>query len=248
MATNKKTAVARRIRASKDPFRPAQALSVSAVRGRFGPPSEGDIGSFFTTAAPAVFANTSRAKIELPLLRDDLIEDRWEEHQVDELRVELCSASRFDDLRRRFGAASVAISSAVGHGIEGIGKGHDPRRQWYAPTFEFVGIAGSIPAFMMREDAFCQIRIEGCERRQNLGAALRMRRDLSSLGGREPGVLVDDVEKRLVDLSDVVKQGDALHDLLLMVGELCRVGDDEGVGGDPSDMRAGLGVVGVDRV
>ena len=36
MATDKKTAVARRIGASKDRFRPAQALSVSTVRGRFG--------------------------------------------------------------------------------------------------------------------------------------------------------------------------------------------------------------------
>jgi hypothetical protein len=93
----------------------------------FGPPSKSDIGSFFAPPAAAIVANTSRPNVELPFLRDDLIEDGWKEHEVDELWVELCSATRFDDLRCCFGPASIAIPPAMGYRVEGIGKGYDSR-------------------------------------------------------------------------------------------------------------------------
>jgi hypothetical protein len=58
----------------------------------------------------------------------------------------------------------------------------------------------------------------------------------------------NDVFDRLVNLADVVEECDALDALAFVVGEVGRVGEDEGVGGDASDVRAGVGVIRVDRV
>ena len=67
--------------------------------------------------------------------------------------------------------------------------------------------------------------------------------------GRERVVVVDDVEERLVDLADVVKERDALDARCTRARrELGGVGEDERVGGDAAHVRAGLGVVRVDGV
>jgi len=64
---------------------------------------------------------------------------------------------------------------------------------------------------VMRDHSVGEIRIEERERVQHLGAAVWMRRDEAPLIGRHvAGVIVDDVEERFVDFSDVVEEGHAL--------------------------------------
>ena len=52
-----------------------------------------------------------------------------------------------------------------------------------------------------------------------------------------------DVEQRLVDLADVVKESDAFDRPPTPLIETGRVGDDQSVGSHPADMMSGLGVV-----
>ena len=58
----------------------------------------------------------------------------------------------------------------------------------------------------MREDRFRELLVEMRDRRQHLRAPHRMRSDLTTLAGRQFPLLVHNVEERLVDLSDVVKE------------------------------------------
>src|SRR5690242_12832480 len=195
-----------------------------------------------------ISADAPRLATELALLRDDLLEHGWEEHQVDELGIELGSASRGDHLRCRFRTAPVAVTSVVRHRVEGVGESYDARGERNALSAQSVGVALPVPPFMVRDDAFRQVGVErgdGCE---DVGPAPRMRVDLTSFRWREVGALVNDVEERFVDLSNVMKQGDPLDDFFLMLVELCGIGKDERVGSNASHVSARLGVVGVDGV
>jgi 5'-deoxynucleotidase YfbR-like HD superfamily hydrolase len=75
-----------------------------------------------------------------------------------------------------------------------------------------------------------------------------MRDDGAPFGRRQVRVLVNDVEERFVNFADVVKESDALDDLLFMFVEISGIRDDERVHGDASDMRASLSVVRVDGI
>ena len=57
---------------------------------------------------------------------------------------------------------------------------------------------------------------------------------------------MNDVEQRLVDLADVVKEGSAGDTALLLLGQFGGVGEHEGVFRDAADVHAGVGVVGID--
>ena len=91
---------------------------------------------------------------------------------------------------------------------------------------------------MVREYRFWQLRKDSGQRREHVGAALRVRRDRPSLLRREPRVVVDDVEERFVDLADVVEEGDPSDAATHASGESCGVGEDERVLGDAADMVA----------
>ena len=67
------------------------------------------------------------------------------------------------------------------------------------------------------------------------------------LGG-ELGRFVDDIEQRLMDLSDVVEEGDALDAALFGRRQVRRIREDERVARDASHMGAGLAVVRIDGV
>lgn len=214
----------------------------------FGPPSECDVGRHLTLPTTPIIANATRFSIEFAFLRHNSLENRRKEHQVNELGIELCSSPRRDDTSRRIRAAPPAITPAVRHCVEGVGDGYDARRQRYFGSVKLVGIALSIPAFVVGKHALCQVWIEGSDGSENVCTALWMRRNLSSLGRSECRLLVDDIEKRLMDLSDVMKQSDALDDFHLVLGKIRRVGEDQCVRGNSSHMGARLCIVGVDRV
>ena len=186
--------------------------------------------------------------MERALLRDDLFEDRRQEHQIDEVRIELSSASRSDDVGRLRDTATAAIAPIVSDRVEGIGEHNDSRRKRNAIAADSFGISGAVPSFMMREDTLLEIGIEWRERRKDFGAALRMSEDGSPLFRTEMCLLVGDVEEGLVNLSDVVKERDVLDDFSHMLVEVHRVGEYEGVGGDAAHMSAGVGIVGVDGI
>ena len=75
-----------------------------------------------------------------------------------------------------------------------------------------------------------------------------MGEDGASLGGRQLRVVVDDVEERLVNLADVVEEGDALERAQLVLIETGGVAEDQRIAGDPPDVLSRFVVVGLDRV
>lgn len=131
--------------------------------------------------------------------------DRRQHDQIDELGIELRS-SRFGDhtqCGRR--AAATMIPPRVRYGIESIGDGDDARFDRYALATQAARIAGAVPPFVMRGDANGQVGIEGLEWPQDLGAADRMATHRGAFRSTQSVCFVDDIEKRPVDLSDVVK-------------------------------------------
>jgi 23S rRNA (cytosine1962-C5)-methyltransferase len=178
----------------------------------------------------------------------DLVHDRRLQKEVDELGIELCAPAGRQDVLRAPDAVALTVAAAVRDGIEGIGDGDDPGREGNAPPLELARIPRTIPALVMREDALTQLRIEGAERLEDLGATTRMRRDRAPRLGSEARVLVDDVDECLVDLADVVKEGDTLDGALLGVREAGSVGQRQGVGGDAPDVVACLGIIGTDCI
>src|SRR5205823_14859878 len=155
----------------------------------------------------------SRLRAEGTLFGDDAGEYSRPQHQVRELRIELGAASRGKNVRRRVHAFARSITTTVCYRVECVGERDDASGEWNAASAKSGRIAGTIPAFVVRENSFGQIRIKRRDRRQYLGAALRVRRDRTAFGGREMRVLMDDVEERLVDFPDIVKEGDSLDDL-----------------------------------
>src|SRR5689334_2050718 len=103
-------------------------------------------------SATPISVNAPRLATELALLRDDLLEHWWEEHQVHELGIELCAAPRGDHLRCRLRTAAVAVSSVVRHRVERVGQGDDPRGKRNALPTHSVGIALPVPTFVVRDD------------------------------------------------------------------------------------------------
>ena len=126
--------------------------------------------------------------------------------------------------------------------------GDDARRERNAASLEPARIALPVPALVVREHAVGEIGIEAMQRLEHVGARGGVRGDGSTIGGGELLVVVDDVEERFVDLSDVVEERDALDALALVLRELGGVAEDERIGRDAPDVGAGLGIVGVDGV
>ena len=199
-------------------------------------------------AAPTIPADFAGRTTECTLLRNDAIEDRWQQHQIDESGIELSSPAGRDHVGGRPGTTAAAIAPAVRHRVEGIREHNDASRQRYRVAAEAIGISASIPAFVVTQHPFRQIGIEGSQWSENRSAAIGVGRDGASLGGREVRVLVNDVEQRFMGLADVVKERDAFDDSSLVIVELRRVREHESIRGDTPNVSAGLCIVGVDGV
>jgi hypothetical protein len=190
----------------------------------------------------------ARPPSEGALLFHDLLEDGRQQHQVDELRVELCATASGDHVGRGFRTTAMSIGAVVGNGIERVRERYDPGRERDLYSLKLVRIACSVPSLVMAEYTLGQIRIEGCERGKDIGASSRMREDLASFTGCETRVLVDDVEERFVNLPDIVEQRDALNDSSIVTIELRGFREDERVRGNSAHVCSGLSIVCVDCI
>ena len=79
----------------------------------------------------------------------NLLEDRWEQHEIHELWIELRSPSRRNDIGPGHCATSFSISAAVSDGVEGVGEGDDARREWDLAAAEPTGVARPVPPFVV---------------------------------------------------------------------------------------------------
>ena len=202
----------------------------------------------FCSSSPVRRAHGHRPRGDFPFGGADAREHGREDEQVHELWVEGRAAAFEDDVAGDLGGASAAVAAVVGDGVEGVGDRDDAGRHRDASSLELAGIAGAVPPLVVREHAGGELRVEAVQGCEHVGTTLGVREDRSALGGGELAVVVDDVEERLVDLADVVKERDTLDDALVAVAQSGGVGEDEGVVGDAADVGAGLGVVGVDGV
>ena len=177
---------------------------------------------------------------------DDTFPDWRQQEEIDELRIELRAAAFEDDTACLLDRAAIAVLSPMRDGVEGIGNGDDARWQRDVSALELIRVAPPVPALMMRQHVPPELGIETGEWLQHVGTAARVRGDGTAFGRREALDVVDDVEERLVDLADVVEQGDARDAMPGALRKAGGVGEDEGIFGDASDMDAGVGIVGVD--
>jgi len=149
-------------------------------------------------------------------------------------------------MTRYLDGTAVAVLAPMRHGVEGVGDRNDTRGERNSLSLEPTRIPAAVPAFVMREDALLEVRIEAGEWLEHVRATTRVRGDGASFGRREMLDVMDDVEERLVDLADVVKEGDTQDSASSSPGKPCFFGEDEGELRDTADVDAGVGIVRVD--
>jgi hypothetical protein len=211
-------------------------------------PAERDVRHVLLVASGAPLLHRSAPSLDSSFGRRHFGEDRREEEQVHQVRIELGSPSFEERVASDIERLAFAVSTAVGDRVEGVGDGDDSCGEWDASSLETARVACAIPSLVMGEHTFGEIRIESVERGKHLGSACRMGVDGPSLGCGELSLVVDDVEQRLVDLSDVVEERDAFDALAFVLGEVGGLTQDEGIRRDAPDMSSSVGVIRVDRV
>src|SRR5436190_24244959 len=88
----------------------------------------------------------------------------------------------------------------------------------------------------MRHDPEGKLGIEGREGCEHLGTAARMREYGAAILRAEFRVIVHGVEQRLVNFSNVVKEGDPLEGAHLMAAEVCGVAEHQRVPADATQV------------
>jgi len=176
------------------------------------------------------------------------LEDGRKEKEIDEVGVELRAAALEEHLARDVERLGIAIAASVREGVEGVGDGDDTGRERNATPPESTGIAVSVPPLVVCEHAVGEIGIETRQRCEDVGADGRVRGDGSAILGAEWLIVADDVDEGLVDLPDIVEEGDTFDALALVLRELGRFTEDERVRRDAAYVRTRLGIVGVDGV
>jgi len=104
-------------------------------------PAEHDIGHL--SLAPAGLARGDWfAPSRHPFVGGEhTLPHRWQEKDVDQVRIEQSAATFEENLARIFDGATVAVLPAVSNGVEGIGDGDDARREGNAATLEATRIS-----------------------------------------------------------------------------------------------------------
>ncbi len=100
----------------------------------------------------------------------------------------------------------------------------------------------------MTENTIGQVWIERRQRLEHFRSTARMGHDGPTLVGTELARLVDDVGQRTIHFTDVMKERNTLDTSLhpfVHISSLCQ---NECELGDSADVRAGGGVIGVDRI
>src|SRR5688572_14525818 len=190
------------------------------------PPSESEIGRALRfTAAPVAFP--SLRPVRFPRLAIHLGEERRTQKQIDQLGVELRPASFGDRPRSFLEALRMTVPAPVDDCIEAVGDCDNPRLERDFFPLQAERISGSIPALVVRGDAFPQLRIKSDERLEDLRAALGMGHHRQLVFGAQLPDVVADVRQGLVELADVVEERDALDAAEHPVVEIGGLGEDE---------------------
>src|ERR1051325_61872 len=145
------------------------------------------------------------------MLLGEPLQDRRQQQHVDEVGVELGAARSRDLQCGGLGASATTVSPTIGDDVEHVGDRDDARRERDPSSAQASRIPAAVPSLMMRDDATAELRIELIERLEDARATLRMGRDFSTFRRGETTTVVNDIEERFVDLSDVVKERDPLE-------------------------------------
>ena len=145
-------------------------------------------------------------------------------------------------------AACVTVAAAMRDRVEAVGNRDDARRERNSLPFKSARITAPVPAFVVRLDALAQVRVKGVERRQHLGSASGMSANRAPFLRCELRLVVEDVRQSLVQLPNIVEQSDSLDTVEHSRIEISGFPEHESVRGDAADVRAGHGIVRLDRI
>ena len=163
--------------------------------------------------------------------------------------IELLAAALSDRANALIETMGATITATVGDGVERIADRDDARLNWYFLSAQSSRIPQAVPSLMMREHPLGEVGIEerqGCE---HVRAALRVRGDELALFRRDVVILVvHDVEERLVNFSNVVKECHALDTPDEAALEVRGPSERHAVRGDAAHVRASLRVIRIDGV
>jgi hypothetical protein len=89
------------------------------------------------------------AAVRFAMGGEDPVPDGRLDHEVDEIWVELAATLGGDRVGRVTGAASVAVSAAVGDGVERVGDRHDAGGERNLRSAQATGVARTVPSFVV---------------------------------------------------------------------------------------------------
>ena len=75
--------------------------------------------------------------------------DRRQQHEIDETRIELCSAPGFDDPQRFLDTRAGAVAPIMRERVERVGDRDDPRLERNTRTTQAPWISRPVPALVM---------------------------------------------------------------------------------------------------
>ena len=178
----------------------------------------------------------------------EALRDAWVDDQIHQVRVELFPPAFANYGERGLDASAPTVAAVVREGIKGVGDRDDPRFDWNLFAPQVTRVSCAVPPLVVGENAGGEIWIEGRERCEDLGAALRVRRNLAALFARQGLPVVNDVEERLMDFADVVKERDPLDRATLPIIQPDLIADDECVRGYAPNVQPGFLVVRLDGI
>ena len=178
----------------------------------------------------------------------DIFDDRRAQEKIDQVGIELSASAVRDDPDGRLERARVTVWPRLSDRIERVGNSDDARFDRDRVSQELARIASAIPSLVVRQNPLGQIRIERSKRLENFRAFAWMRHHGIALVPCKPLRVVHDVRDRAIDFAYVVEERDPLDAALFALIEIGCASERQRVVGDTPDMRAGLGVVGVDGV
>jgi hypothetical protein len=159
--------------------------------------------------------------------------------------VKLRLASLDDDLGCVMRGAADAVSPSVRYHIKGVRQRNDPRGEGRPIATQAAWISRTVPPLMVRKHSFGELGIECRDRGEHVGTSFRVRRNRAALCGGQLARLANDVEERLVDLANVVKERRKLDSAPFRSFDAQRLGENQRVLGYTPDVGARLPIVGV---
>jgi hypothetical protein len=218
------------------------------LRVRCGPPSESDVWSGRSLLVPTSCAARTWLRRAALSGFSNLREHRWRQKEIGQIGIELNPSAGADLFYRLVDAFRVVIRPTRSYRVKGVSDRDYARSYRDCFSAQSARISCSIPSLVMRNDPVTQFWIKSVERLEYLAAAFRMRHHGLPLLGRELVGVVENVEERFVNLSDVMEQRDTLDFAALRFLESGSVRQHQRVLRNASHVRSRDRVVRVDRI